>query len=465
MVEDSKMKLLFVYTNVDGCHEDNYAFGLATIVSVARKLGHECRVELITERMMFDGVIGRFDEFDPDLVGFTSVTSQFSVVKELAGRMKGRKESLHTVCGGVHPTLWPDSIVEAEAIDFFVIGEGEHAFAELLGKLERGQPYYSCPNLVYARKDMVMRTNLLPMEEELDQFPFPDREIYPLEATIKSLGFAPFHFARGCPFPCTYCANHAQAQVYGEEKSRIRAPSPEYSICEIEDALEKHPYIKKIAIYDDIFGLNRKWRNEFLTLYKDRIKLPYLVLLRADVITEEFARQLKETGCERIMFGVESGNDYVRNEIMKRKMSRETIVKAFMLAHSYDMETNAINIIGVPGETEEMLWDTIKLNREIRPTSSGVNIFYPYKGTKLGEQCFESGLVTDEMVRNFNNERRETVLGYDEVWKKKLSDYHKNWGRLVYPFWSINYIKSTVRDIPLFGNFARMFYRAIVRRQ
>jgi len=301
------------------------------------------------------------------------------------------------------------------------------------------------------------------MEEELDQFPFPDREIYPLEATIKSVGFAPFHFARGCPFPCTYCANHAQAQIYGEEKSRIRAPSAEYSIREIEDALEKHPYIKKIAIYDDIFGLNRKWRNEFLTLYKERIDLPYLVLLRADVVTDEFARQLKETGCERIMFGVESGNDYVRNEIMKRKMPRDTIVKAFRLAHSYGMETNAINIIGVPGETEEMLLDTIKLNREIKPTSSGVNIFYPYKGTKLGDQCFESGLVTDDMVRSFNNERRETVLGYDEAWRKKLSYYHKNWERLVYPVWSVNHIKSTIRSIPFFGDFARMVYRAIVR--
>ena len=75
-----------------------------------------------------------------------------------------------------------------------------------------------------------MRTKLLPLLEnrELEDIPFPDREIYPLEETVKEAGFAPFHFARGCPFPCTYCANHAQAQVYGEQKSRIRSPSPEY---------------------------------------------------------------------------------------------------------------------------------------------------------------------------------------------------------------------------------------------
>lgn len=457
------MKILFIYTNVNGAHEDNYAFGLATIVSVARNLGHDCRVELVTRQEMFADVLDRFDEFAPELVGFTSVTSQFSVVKDLAAKLRHRNSQVKIICGGVHPTLWPESILEADAIDLFVIGEGERAFAQLLDKLSKKEPYYACPNLVYARQGVVMRTRLLPMEEDLDTLPFPDREIYPLEDTVKKAGFAPFHFARGCPFPCTYCANHAQAHVYGEEKSRVRSPSPEYCIREIEAALHTHGFIKKIAIYDDIFGLNRKWRNEFLSLYRERIGVPYLVLLRADVLTEEFARQLKETGCERILFGVESGNDYIRNEVMKRTMSRDTIVKAFQLSHAYGMETNAINIIGVPGETEAMLWDTIKLNREIRPTSSGVNIFYPYKGTQLGDQCFQTGLVTDEMVRNFTNERRETVLGYDQEWKKRLSYYHKKWPRLVYPFWSFNYLKSLISDVPVLGNVARSLYRAVTR--
>lgn len=464
------MKLLFIYPNVDGNHADNYAFGLATIVSVSRKLGHECKVEVVTKRAMFDEVIKRFDEFEPDLVGFTSVSSQFCNVKELAGRMKSRRDSLITVCGGVHPTLWPESIIEAKGIDLFVIGEGEHAFAELLGKIESGESYYSCHNLAYVKSGILMKTGLLPLEDKLNEFPFPDREIYPLEETVKSIGFAPFHFARGCPFTCTYCANHAQAKVYGEKKRRVRAPSPEYCIREIEDALKKHSYINKIAIYDDIFGLNKKWRNEFLALYKERVNIPYWVLLRADVVSDEFVKQLKDTGCERVLFGVESGNDFVRNKIMKRSMSRDTIVTAFKLVHSYGMETTAVNVIGVPGETEEMLLDTIRLNREIRPTFSGADIFYPYKGTVLGEQCLECGLVTEEMLRSFTNERRETVLGYDEKWKKKLSYYDKNWQRLVYPFWTANSIKERVSSLPFLGSFAikgyrfaRMCCRAILR--
>ncbi|MEI6611195.1 MAG: hypothetical protein WCO53_15870 [Deltaproteobacteria bacterium] len=88
----------------------------------------------------------------------------------------------------------------------------------------------------------------------------------------------------------------------------------------------------------------------------------------------------------------------------------------------------------MPGETEEMIWDTIKLNKKIHPTTSGVNIFYPYKGTKLGDECFKKGLVNEELYRKFSKERRESVLNYPEEYKKKLSNIYKDWPVLVYPY-------------------------------
>ena len=167
---------------------------------------------------------------------------------------------------------------------------------------------------------------------------------------------------------------------------------------------------------------------------------------------------MKETGCERILFGVESGNDYVRNDVMKRSMSRDTIVNAFKMVHTYGIKTTAINIIGVPGETEEMLLDTIKLNREIKPGASGVNIFYPYKGTKLGDYCFDSNLVDDNSILSFNNERRETILNYDDKWKEKLSYYYLNWGIYIYPIWSIKGIQVRILKFPRLGKVVMKIY-------
>jgi hypothetical protein len=81
-----------------------------------------------------------------------------------------------------------------------------------------------------------------------------------------------------------------------------------------------------------------------------------------------------------------------------------------------------------------MIWDTIRLNRRVRPTSSGINIFYPYKGTVLGDSCFDKGMVDEEAYLSFSNERRQSVLNYPLDMKKRLVYYHENWEQLIWPF-------------------------------
>jgi radical SAM superfamily enzyme YgiQ (UPF0313 family) len=205
-----------------------------------------------------------------------------------------------------------------------------------------------------------------------------------------------------------------------------------------------YPSVLRIGIVDDIFGLNRKWRDEFLDAYKKRIwkrrGIKFFCLLRADVLMgkqgtrTEFVAKLKDSGCARISLGVESGNEYIRNEVMGRDMSQETLIQAFTVARKHGLDTNALNIIGVPGETDEQLWDTIKLNRKLKPTVSSCNIFYPYKGTNLGDYCFENNLVDLERFNRFSNERRETTLNYSAEKRAQLTRYHSKWEDLVYPY-------------------------------
>ena len=81
-----------------------------------------------------------------------------------------------------------------------------------------------------------------------------------------------------------------------------------------------------------------------------------------------------------------------------------------------------------------MIWDTIKLNRKLKPDSSGANIFYPYKGTKLGDKCFEQGMVNLEKFDASSSERRESVLNYPDKYKRRLERYQKYWDFYVYPY-------------------------------
>jgi len=378
-------------------------------------------------------VLEEVSTLKPRVIGFSSVSSQFSFVKEIADLVKTRHPGIITVCGGVHPTINPSCVSETRSLNGIFVGESEHSFIEFLRKVEREESYKDTDNLAYMENGKLVVNRLKPLIADLDTLPFPDREVYPFEENLKTTGHVTFFFSRGCPFTCSYCSNHAIAKTYGIPRNFTRYRSPESSIREIEDTMERFR-VGRIYIGDDIFGLDKAWRREFCEKYKKRIKAQFGCLLRADIITEEFMRLLKDAGCYRAEIGIESGNEYVRNKIMNRNMSNDQIIRAFDIARADGLETNAINIIGVPGETEEMIWDTVRLNRRVRPTSSGVNIFYPYRGTVLGDRCFDQGMVNEYLYNTFSNERRDTVLNYPEDVRKRLLFYRDNWESLVYPF-------------------------------
>jgi len=448
------MRILFIYPNINGYHVDAYSFGLASIVAIAKSKGHVVKVVILKSKEEYDGIMRTIEVFNPNVVGFSSVSSQFSFVEELAIKIKEKYPSIITVCGGIHVTIYPGSILKRKALDAIFLGESEYSFVDFLDRVEKGKSYKDVDNIGYIDQGAIKVNKLKPLITNLNDLPYPDKESCFFKENIRITGYASFLFSRGCPYLCTYCSNHAIAKLYNMPVNTPRYRSPESSIREIEEAKSKF-LIKKILIVDDIFGLDKKWRDEFCEKYKKCVKIKFQCLLRANLIDEEFIRLLKSAGCCKISIGVESGSEYIRNKVMNRNMSNKQISKAFELTRKYGLQTNAINIIGIPGETEEMIQETISLNRKIKPTTSGINIFYPYKGTKLGDYCFNAGLVDEQAYYNFSNERRATILKYPDEYKKKLTYYRENWDNLIYPFDIRRRFRKAIIDTPIINNLRR----------
>jgi radical SAM superfamily enzyme YgiQ (UPF0313 family) len=427
--------IIFVYTNINGCHTENtVSFGLASIVSMAKLKGWNTLVLMILIQEDYPKVIQAIDDFKARIVAFTSVSSQFHFVKEISSEIRKQRPEIINVCGGVHTTVNADCIIDSPSFDGIFIGESEDAFFEFLGKVENGESILDTHNFAYNDNGTLKINPLNPLIEDFDRIPYPDKTTYPYIDTVSQFGTAPFMFSRGCPYMCSFCSNHAIAKIYNRSSNKPRYRSPESSIREIEETKKRFPQMTKVWIMDDTFGINKEWRKEFLDKYRQRVGLPFMCHLRANIVDEDLIKSLKDCGCYRILFGVESGNDHVRNDIMIRNMSTDQIIRVFDLCNKYGFETTATNIIGVPGETEEMIWDTIRLNRRIKPTSSSCNIFYPYRKTKLGDYCFENNLVNEEAYYDFSMERRESVLNYSEEHKRMLLYYNKNWDILVDPY-------------------------------
>ena len=426
------MRVLFVITNMEGFYKESYSLGLSILASIVRQKGYECAIHVVNsleDRTCLLDVIGRTK---PRVIGFSSTSSQFEVVKQLSKEIKDRYQTdVIQICGGVHPTIFPEAIVEAEALDGIFIGEAEYAFLDFLDKVKLGQHYMDVKNFAYSDNGTLVKNDLYPLIEDLDELPFPERHSFGTTCQLLNLKekSAAFLFTRGCPYQCTFCANHAIAKAYGMKGFKARHRSPENCIKEVKEVVDKYG-IQIVRIMDDTFGLSKAWTREFCEKYSSEIGVPFGVLLRVNLVNRELMELLKKAGCVHVYSGVESGNDFIRNDVMKRNMTREDIINAFSLYHEYGTRCSSSFVIGVPQDTEETIWDSVNLNRILRPTKTRANIFFPYKGTVLGDYCFNEGLVDYAAIADLQTERRSSALKFSPEFNEQLVYFQRNWSVL-----------------------------------
>ena len=134
------MKVLFIYTNFNGYHEQTYSFGLASLVSIAKQEGHSTKVSILSSECDIDPVISLIKSWEPEVIAFTSVSSQFPTIIKISDKIKEIKPDIIMVCGGVHTSLFPESLKEAPSLNGIFRGESEiliYGFSQK-GDRERG---------------------------------------------------------------------------------------------------------------------------------------------------------------------------------------------------------------------------------------------------------------------------------------------------------------------------------------
>ncbi|RPI53656.1 MAG: radical SAM protein, partial [Chloroflexi bacterium] len=160
---------------------------------------------------------------------------------------------------------------------------------------------------------------------------------------------------------------------------------------------------------------------EFAAEYPRQVGLPFFCNTRANLVTAEQVRLLKEAGCHTVSMGVEAGTDRIRNDLLKRHMSREQILDAARLIHEGGLRLTTTNMIGLPSSTLADDFETLELNARLRPAYAHAFIFQPYPRTELGEFTREQGW----MVGTFDDIGEvawdHSVLSFDEDHKRGLS--------------------------------------------
>ena len=401
------MHLLFVVKEID-----NEPHGILLIAAVLKKHGHRVSLVVGTEEDPVEAAL----RLRPDVVGYSVYTGTQRYYLEVNRRVKAQLEVL-SLFGGPHPTFFPE-IIEEEGVDAVCVGEGEYATLELMDALQAGSSYRHIANWWLKDGTQIVRNSPRPLltSTELDDLPFADRQLlYEAHPASRRTRIRPFITGRGCPYNCTFCFNEAYSQLYHQagHSVALRRRSVDNVLREIATVADRYG-LAFITFMDDTFILHPEWLSEFERRYPAEIGIPFWCQVRANLVDDRIAQFLKRAGCVSVSFGIEAGNERLRNQVLNRNMTREQILRAAATLREHAVAFSTNNMLGLPtgGLQEDM--ETLSLNIECRPDYANVFLYQPYPKTQLGELAMASGFMCGSFDDLSGSVTQDTLIRFGD---------------------------------------------------
>ena len=363
------------------------------ISAALKNAGHDCELFIGNDASDF---LPLLKEHKPAIIAFSVMTGMHAWVLETAARLKKELRCL-IVLGGPHPTFFPE-VIENQGIDIICRGEGEAAMVELADALSASRDFSSICNLWVKDADkQIIRNDVRPLLQDLDTLAFTDQKLY---SRYPALQDEPVHVmisSRGCPFNCSFCFNHQMAELYRGKGRYVRHRSVTCVLDEIAEVTATGA-IDRIYFADDTFSLDKTWLKDFLPAYGRRFRIPFHCLVRINQIDNELAGLLRENGCETVFFGIESGDEAIRNGMINKVISDEDILRGAAILKKHGITFRTYNILGFPGETFEQAMKTVSINIAIGTDFPWCSLFMPYPGTRLADYALQQGYLSGELT-------------------------------------------------------------------
>ena len=417
------MKVLFLEIE----HEREWAvasIGPAFLAATLREHGHAAELLRVPLDMPVDTLAGLVRRADAQLLGVSLTSRQWLRAREVMGALRDRLPALPVIAGGLHPTFAPEAVLATPGFDYVCLGEGELAIVELADRLQQQGPGAPVADIANIQSRGAARPALRPPVESLDALPFMARDLLDEHHGVRHMVTQ-----RGCPFPCTYCGARQLADLYaGGYADYGRRRSQADVLAELEHLRASGP-LSYVIFLDDTFTLQHAWIAEFCRLYAERFAIPFSVHARAETVNQKLIEQLAAAGCKHIVFGVESGSERLRREVMQRHVSNQRLREVFRWSRAAGLIATANYIIGSPGETADDIEMTLALHEELEPYDFGCFVFYPYPGTALHRTCKERGYLPEDFDELPANHRR-SVLRLPDLSADDIEHYYNRFAEL-----------------------------------
>jgi len=368
--------------------------GLTYVAAAFEAAGAEVRIlDYIVSRYTPEKFRAELDGFRPDVLGAGSVTLNFPGAAEIVCAAKRHDPGIITMMGGPHVSFDAENVLRCyPGIDLIVIGEGEATIRELVPHLGNRARWRGVSGIAFREDGRIVTTAPRGFIEELDELPLPARHLLPL-SRYQALGY-PISIVtgRGCPYSCIFCVGR---RMVGK---KIRTRKAERVVDEIEDILSYG--LTRINVADDLFVSDGdKVRAVCGEISRRGLKFTWSAFARANTVDLETLKIMRETGCDSVSFGVESGNPEMLRRIRKG-ITLEMVRRAVDLCREAGLLCHTSFMVGLPGETAETLRQTGEFAGSLGALY-GYHFLAPFPGTTVREEVgrYDLEILTDDWTR------------------------------------------------------------------
>lgn len=416
--------------------------GLMYISSYLKKYGNAGKVSLLdyvlalvrsSDYKNMEDFVASFDmDFTPDVIAFSlNFSASYMFFEKCLVILKRMWPGAIVVVGGVHATNTTAKLLKLNDVDYVFRGEAERSFSEFIDQLSLQEKI----NVqgVYSKDNISDATSLkiCDMVVDLDELPFPDRELIDMEAYATLLGrqrlmgkeryrTASLFTTRGCPFQCIFCSAHT---VHGR---KVRFRSAENIAEEIKLLHQKYG-INLFMPEDDLFIADKERALKKLKAIK-ALNIPGLEVqlpagLSVSTMDVEIIDELISVGLKIACLAIESGSEYVQKNIIKKNCD---LKKARWLVDIFKQKGIIVRcffILGFPGETKYQMQETVDYAKSLKIDWCLFPIATPLVGSEMYDKFVRMGTIKDDIAAWSNTDFFARKFDTPEITAKELNDF------------------------------------------
>jgi radical SAM superfamily enzyme YgiQ (UPF0313 family) len=392
--------------------------GLLSVAAYLREQGEtvECvDLNVLARQVRAGGVTRAFEDLlkdtQPRLIGVSvMVAGQFQVAHGICQQAKQAVPNVLTVVGGAHVSQFPHEILRnCPEIDFVVLGEGEaQAYACAQYARTRKDPS-AWPDGIAYRSGGGAITVLPKIQhiDDVDGLPWPAYDLlsfedyrhdtrtwhnpYQVDLSLR----VPIVTSRGCPNLCNFCS---VATCMG---LKYRAMTAAHVVDMMQMLHDEHG-ARYFAVFDANFAQDV---TRVIDICKEIARRNLNILLDLptglplNATAPAMIDALAQAGLIRTCISVETGDDFIRNDVMHKGVERDEIFHVVGSIRRYPQIFLLTDfVIGMPEDTQESLETSCRLMEDLDTDDITLSIATPYPGTKLFDQCVRDKLFLPDTV-------------------------------------------------------------------